>query len=288
MNAALPLLLLGLLLAAPAGAQPAVPAQSAQVAGFEDMKAARTALDELIRAYETGDVGLIQSRLDPGMIGYQRFIDGLRRDTTALKQIRLHLFEANVTAGPDVTMIEAAWEKRFFGVADFTPGLFRGRSTFLMHRAKEGWRLAAVSGDNPFSSEAGALATLSVMPAALPLGSLAPCPGAAVPLAIELVDPDLAGRQHEAVAVVPVGIARVALEPARPQHVGHRRGAERQAGMTAVGLLHHVHRKETQRVDGEAIECVRHVNPPLLLNRQWPRRRSSALRPAGLAGEWCP
>ncbi|BBO19413.1 MAG: hypothetical protein HKUEN07_08640 [Rhodocyclaceae bacterium] len=220
MNAALPLLLLGLLLAAPAGAQPAVPAQSAQVAGFEDMKAARTALDELIRAYETGDVGLIQSRLDPGMIGYQRFIDGLRRDTTALKQIRLHLFEANVTAGPDVTMIEAAWEKRFFGVADFTPGLFRGRSTFLMHRAKEGWRLAAVSGDNPFSSEAGALATLSVMPAALPLGSLAPCPGAAVPLAIELVDPDLAGLNSVTIELASSqgdreGIVLTAVSPGR-------------------------------------------------------------------------
>lgn len=193
MKTVLPLLLIGLLLAAPAGAQPAPPAQKGQVAGFEDMKAARGALDELIRAYETGDIGLIQSRLDPAMIGYQRFIDGMRRDATGLKQIRLHLFEANVTAGPDVTMIEADWEKRFFGVADFTPGMFRGRSTFLMHRAKEGWRLAAVSGDNPFSSEAGALATLTIMTSALPLASLAPCPGGVVPLGIDLVDPDLAG-----------------------------------------------------------------------------------------------
>ncbi|MCZ7654985.1 MAG: nuclear transport factor 2 family protein [Rhodocyclaceae bacterium] len=103
----------------PAGKKPAV-------AGFEDMKAARAALDEIIRAYETGDIGLIQARLDPAMIGYQRFIDSMRRDATGLKQIRLHLFEAQVTAGPDVAMIQAAWEKRFFGVADFTPGLFWG------------------------------------------------------------------------------------------------------------------------------------------------------------------
>jgi hypothetical protein len=169
------------------------------VAGFDDMKAARSALDEIIRAYETGDIGLIQSRLDPAMIGYQRFIDGMRRDTTSLKQIRLHLFEAQVTAGPDVAMIQAAWEKRFFGVTDFTPGLFTGRSTFLMHRAKDGWRMAAVSGDNPFSSESGVLATLTVMPGNFPLAALAPCPGGLVPVSIELVDPDLAGLQSVAV-----------------------------------------------------------------------------------------
>lgn len=165
----------------------------AAIAGFEDMKAARTALDELIRAYETGDVGLIQARLDPGMIGYQRFIDGMRRDAASLKQIRLHLFEAQTTAGPDVAMIQVAWEKRFFGVADFTPGIYSGRSNFLMHRAKDGWRLAAVAGDNPFSSESGVLATLTVMPGSLPLASLAGCPARSIPVSVELVDPDLAG-----------------------------------------------------------------------------------------------
>lgn len=188
------------LIACLAGAVAPTPAQSppaepkAAVAGFEDMKAARAALDEIIRAYETGDIGLIQARLDPAMIGYQRFVDGMRREPGNLKQIRLHLFEANVTAGPDVAMIQAAWEKRFFGVADFTPGVFSGRSTFLMHRAKDGWRLSAVSGDNPFSSEAGALATLTVMPAAIPLAAVPFCPGI-FPLGIELVDPDLAGLQ---------------------------------------------------------------------------------------------
>lgn len=192
---AIALLLFACLPAASALAQSS-PAEEKKpaVAGFDDMKAARAALDEIIRAYETGDIGLIQARLDPAMIGYQRFIDGMRRDSTSLKQIRLHLFEANVTAGPDVAMIQAAWEKRFFGVADFTPGLFTGRSTFLMHRAKDGWRMAAVSGDNPFSSESGVLATLTVMPSAIPLAGIPVCAGT-FPVSIELVDPDLAGLQ---------------------------------------------------------------------------------------------
>lgn len=189
------LLIACLAILAPAKAQAPAAEQKPAVAGFEDMKAARTALDEIIRSYETGDIGAIQARLDPAMIGYQRFLDGMRRDTANLKQIRLHLFEANVTAGPDVAMIQAAWEKRFFGVADFTPGLFSGRSTFLMHRAKDGWRLAGVSGDNPFASESGVLARLTVMPSTIPIGSLLPCPGGAYPGTIELVDPDLAGLQ---------------------------------------------------------------------------------------------
>ncbi len=217
---AIALLLLAGLPAAPAIAQAPATEQKPQVAGFEDMKAARNALDEIIRAYESGDIGTIQARLDPAMIGYQRFLDGMRRDTGNLKQIRLHLFEANVTAGPDVAMIQAAWEKRFFGVADFTPGLFTGRSTFLMHRARDGWRLAAVSGDNPFASEAGALATLTVMPSALPLVSLAPCPGGVVPLGIELVDPDLAGLASVTVELATSqgdreGIVLTAVSPGR-------------------------------------------------------------------------
>ena len=194
------------------------------VAGFDDMKAARAALDELIRAYETGDIGLIQSRLDPAMIGYQRFIDGMRRDATGLKQIRLHLFEAQVTAGPDVAMIQAAWEKRFFGVTDFTPGLFTGRSTFLMHRAKDGWRLAAVSGDNPFSSESGVLATLNVMPGAIPLASVPICAGT-YPLSIELIDPDLAGLQSVTIEAITSqgdreGVVLTAISPGRFRRVG--------------------------------------------------------------------
>src|SRR3546814_543646 len=39
------------------------------------------------------------------------------------------------------------------------------------------------------------------------------------------------GRKHEAIAIGPAWIARVVFEKARPQHVGHRRCAERQTGM---------------------------------------------------------
>ncbi len=74
----------------------------------------------------------------------------------------------------------------------------------------------------------------------------------------------VAGREHEAIAVGPERIRRMVLEVARPQHVGHRRGAERQPGVAAVGLLHHVDREEAQRVDALQVERVCHGSLPLL------------------------
>ena len=57
----------------------------------------------------------------------------------------------------------------------------------------------------------------------------------------------MAGGQHEAVAIGPVGRARIELEELAEQHgrdVGH---AHRQAGMAGIGGLHRIHR---ERADG--------------------------------------
>jgi hypothetical protein len=163
------------------------------IADLAEAQKAQLALEELIRAYETGNVNLLRARLDPAMIGYQRLIDGMIQDSNALKQIRLHLFDTQVVAGPDVAVIQTNWEKRFLSVTTFQPGIFSGHSMFLMHRGKEGWRMAAVSGDNPFSSQSGVLGQIAFGPAAI----VAPGPSAGVvgiPLQIAVTDPDLIGQ----------------------------------------------------------------------------------------------
>ena len=66
------------------------------------------------------------------------------------------------------------------------------------------------------------------------------------------------GREHEPVAIEPVRIARIVLEQARPQHIGHRRGPERHARMAAVRLLHGIYRQETHSVDAQLIQFGRH------------------------------
>jgi len=188
---------------------------------LQEASAARSALDQLVRAYERGDVAAVRSALDPAMIGYQRFLDGVQQDFSALKQIRVHLLEVQVTAGPDVAAIQLAWEKRFFTPTDSRPGLFRGRTLLLMHRAASGWKLAAIAGDDPFSSQSGTLARLDVGASSFSRALLAPCTVPCnLPMRIELVDPDLAGMPSVSVEVRTSqgDIETVALTPAAPGH----------------------------------------------------------------------
>lgn len=159
------------------------------VAGFAEGEKAWAAFDKLIRAYETGDVVQLQSSLDPSMIGYQRLLDGARRDANALKQLRIHLFNSRVMAGPDVAVIETNWEKRFLGVSDLQAGKHSGRSMVLMHLDANGWKFAAISGDNLFAGESGSLASLSFSKQSAQISF-----GGFLTATAEVLDPDMAGK----------------------------------------------------------------------------------------------
>lgn len=171
--------------------------KQAPIADLAEAKKARSALDELIRAYETGNIAFIQSRLSPSMIGYQRFLDGVGRDSNLMKQIRIHLFDTQVTAGPDVAMIQTGWEKRFISVASFAPELYSGRSLFLLHRDQGEWKIANMSGDNLFASQSGVLGKITLSAPSIP----GPCPCATI-LTVTLLDPDMAGQGSAIVEVL--------------------------------------------------------------------------------------
>lgn len=185
---------------APGAAAQAVPQDDGAAdasGGLDDMHEARAALDELLRAYESGNVAQFRQKLDPSMVGYQVFLEGVRRDVAAYRNLRINLTDTQVTAGPDLAVIQTAWEKRFLSAGDFTPGIFTGRSTLLLHREGKGWRLSAVAQDNPFSSASGVLARFTLLPAVLGMNSL----NGNVPLRIEVVDPDMAGAPGVNIAV---------------------------------------------------------------------------------------
>jgi hypothetical protein len=175
---------------------PAAAGTQPRVVDLNEAQTARAALDELIRAYEVGNLSLLQARLDPAMIGYQRFLDGAREDANRLKQIRIHLFDTQTTIGPDIAVVQTNWEKRFISVTSFQPGLFSGSSKFMLQKKPTGWTVIAFAGDNLFSSASGVLgqirvnggvAMVTLPPAATIQGGLS------VPLSIEVVDPDQAG-----------------------------------------------------------------------------------------------
>ena len=60
----------------------------------------------------------------------------------------------------------------------------------------------------------------------------------------------VAGAEHEAVAVEPVGPRGGVLRKRGPQHVGHRRRAHGRTGVAAVGLLDRVDGQGADGVDG--------------------------------------
>jgi len=172
---------------------PAVPQAGTETAdavgGLDEMHRARAALDELLRAYESGNVAGFRRLLDPSMVGYQVFLEGVRRDMAAYRNLRINLTDTQVTAGPDLAVIQTAWEKRFLSAADFSPGIYTGRSTLLLHREGTGWRLSAVAQDNPFASASGVLARFTVRPSIINPNMIA---GPVAPR-LEVVDPDMAG-----------------------------------------------------------------------------------------------
>jgi hypothetical protein len=153
---------------------------------------AMLALQEFIRAYENGDVGLLQTKLNPAMPGYQRFLDGLMRDFATQKQIRIFVKDIQAQCGPDVTNLVMTWEKRFLDLVTFQPGYFSGQVSILMHRDGTGWRPGAFAGDNPFSRASGVLARFTFGPAfSLAAVNAQPSPQ---PVTIEVVDADIAGQ----------------------------------------------------------------------------------------------
>ena len=153
---------------------------------------AMAAFNEYIRAYEQGNVALIQSKLDPAMIGYQNYLDGVIQDTNRMKQLRLTLRDTEIQCGPDVTVIQTAWDKRFLDVTTFTPTLNSGRATILLHRSgSKEWRMAGLSGDNPFTARDGTMGQLNFGPV-LSLSKVSSTPSTQA-INIEVIDGDLAG-----------------------------------------------------------------------------------------------
>jgi hypothetical protein len=172
---------------------------SEPVADLAEGKKVQEALDQLIHAYETGNIGLIQSSIDPTMMGYQRLLDGIRQDVISLRQIRVELLNTQVVVGPDVAVIQTDWEKRFLAASSLSPGLFTGHSIFLMHRGESGWQMAGFSGDNLFAGQGGTLGQISTVPTVVTLViGVGPPTGN---VQITVVDPDLANRSSLTVQV---------------------------------------------------------------------------------------
>lgn len=144
-------------------------------------------LQALVDAYERGDIGFFQAKIDPSMPGYSRVLDSMRRDATAQTRPRLLFTDQTWSIGPNVAMLQARFQKRYFDARNLNPELVEGRMVMLLSRDGDLWRLSAVTGDNPFESK-------SVAPCSTGSIRLISPPNAnAEPFFIEVDDADLAG-----------------------------------------------------------------------------------------------
>jgi hypothetical protein len=129
---------------------------------------AQRALDEFLRAYEQGNIALIQKRMDPSLIGYSVLVNDMMRDANAQKQMQIRILDRQMQCGPDVSVVDFSWEKRFIDIASFQPQLQRGRVSVLISGLGSGasgqWRISGFTGDNPLRTSASP-SNLTVSPA---------------------------------------------------------------------------------------------------------------------------
>lgn len=165
------------------------------------LQEARLAFEALVQAYERADVLSFERQLDASLIGRSRMLDALRRDANAMRNVRVHLSDFQLSAGPDVAVVKVRWEKRFLSANNLQPGLQTGNSVVLMHRERDGWRMASLGGDNVFGSPGGVRGTLTVSPSSIALSSLPITAVPYSPFVVEVNDADLIGNSTISVAV---------------------------------------------------------------------------------------
>ncbi len=139
---------------------------------------AQKAFDELIRAYEQGDIAFLQSRLSPSMVGYSALINDVLNSTKTQRQTRIQVKDRQLQCGADVSVVNFSWEKTFLDSISFQPGIVRGQASMVITGLSTGnWQVGGMAGNLPFAPVNPAL--LATSPAATPTTSLPLVPGPA-------------------------------------------------------------------------------------------------------------
>lgn len=114
----------------------------------KDARQALATLENILRAYEQGNLNLIRNHLDPSLIGYQKLLDDMAADHRQCKQMRIHLLDTQVQSSHELAIIQTRWEKRCLLMPDFKPVLITGGGAFLMHKGGSDWNMAQSGGSN--------------------------------------------------------------------------------------------------------------------------------------------
>jgi hypothetical protein len=112
------------------------------------------ALQQLLTAYSAGNPKQLEALVEPQMIGYSRVVDAVRDAGLAQKQLRLTLSDTRTQISEDVVIVQTQWEKRYLSPSGRAMKNTTGHCTFVMRPVEaSGWKLSALSGDNPFGAD---------------------------------------------------------------------------------------------------------------------------------------
>ncbi len=137
---------------------------------------AQKAFDELIRAYEQGDIAFLQSRLSPSMVGYSAMMNDVLNSTKTQRQTRIQVKDRQLQCGADVSVVNFSWEKTFLDSVSFQPGIVRGQASMVITGLSAGnWQVGGMAGNLPFTPVAPTL-TQSQSPTPTPTPTPVPGP----------------------------------------------------------------------------------------------------------------
>lgn len=115
---------------------------------------AQRVVDDLMRAYERGNLAELQRLLDPQVPGLGRMLDSATRERQQQIRVSIRALDQTAQCGVDVASINFLWEKRSQSAVDLQPRLERGRAALLLvndaQAGRPGWRVVSVAGQNPF------------------------------------------------------------------------------------------------------------------------------------------
>ena len=110
------------------------------------------ALTDILTAYENGDAAKVEAGIEPAMVGLTLLLKAVQDAHVQQQSMRIHLRDIEVTAGKDIVVITAHWEKRYLTTGRVKPGLVEGVATFVLRRTDARWQLSGMTGANLFTS----------------------------------------------------------------------------------------------------------------------------------------
>jgi len=109
------------------------------------------ALTDILTAFENSDAAKVEAGIEPSMVGLTMLLKAVQDAHVQQQSLRIHLRDIEVTAGKDIVVITAHWEKRYLTTGRIKPILVEGVATFVFRQTDLRWKLSGMTGANLFA-----------------------------------------------------------------------------------------------------------------------------------------